>query len=219
MLLEATFNASHTPKGIWKTDQKVIHNQPSPFRTSRIQAPGHPKNKFLPLRKKFGQHFIALKGTEEVDQLRREARKGRKWSFVGKGKDKQQRKEKLGHLPHVLSTPRSRWEALRLSQGTPPPSQAGRGPGRCPSSGDVSLPPSQRGTRRPAIARGAHPLPYPRAHSVPRVPCGAQHPYLGNPSHRCSGRTHNQTRRSHARPAPSWGWTPAVPSRFVIEQS
>lgn len=130
-------------KAFGSPDQKVIHNQPSPFQTSRIQAPGHPKYKFLPLRMKFGQHFTALKGTEEVDQLRREARKGRKWSFVGKGKDRQQRKEKLGRLPHGLGTPRSRWEALRLSQGTTP--QAKRGAARgvvLPQGTCPSLPPN-----------------------------------------------------------------------------
>lgn len=136
-------------------------------------------------------------------------------AICGKREGQAAREEKLGRLPHVLSTPRSGWESLRLSQKTPfKPSGA--------QSGALSfmrrVPPSQRGTRRPAIARRAYSLPYPRAHPSSAVPCGAQHPYLGEPSHRRSGCAHNQNRRSHERPAPSWGRTPAVPSRFVIEE-
>lgn len=77
------------PKAFWKTTSKS-NSQPTNQlpQTSETQPPRHPKYKFLPLRKKFGQRFISLKRPEEVDQLRREARKGRKWLFVGKGKDR-----------------------------------------------------------------------------------------------------------------------------------
>lgn len=160
VLPEATFGASHAPKGIWKIGSKS-NSQPTKLLPNfRNPAPRSPKYKFLPLRKKFGQHFIALKGTEEADQLRREARKGRKWSFVGKGKDRRQRKRNWGASPMSSAPPDPAGRPSGFPRGHLP-SQAGRGPGRCPSSGDMSLPPNvelggprSRGERTTSLSQG-----------------------------------------------------------------
>lgn len=94
-----------------------------------------------------------------MDQLRREARQGRKWPFVEKGKDGQQGKRNWGASPMSSAPPDpagrpSSFPERHLS------SQAGCGPGRCPSSGNVSLPPNvELGGPRSCEERTHFPIP------------------------------------------------------------
>lgn len=152
-----------------------------------------------------------------MDQLRREARKGRKWPFVEKGKDRQQGKRNWGASPHVLSTPRSGWEAIRLSQKTPLKLSGAR-------SGALSFfrrrdPPSPPNVELGGLRSCGERTHFPIPGRTPRLrfPAGRSILTWGSRSHRRFGCAHNQNRRSHGRSAPSWGRTPAVPSRFVIE--
>lgn len=93
-----------------------------------------------------------------MDQLKREARKGRKWSFVGKGKDGRQRKRNWGASRMSSAPPDPAGRPSSFPRGHLP-SQTGRGPGRCPS-GDMSLPPNvEPGGPRSRGERTHFPIP------------------------------------------------------------
>lgn len=156
-------------KALGRQNQKVIHNQQIP--TNFLNpVPRSPKVQVPTFKKEVWATFYRSERDGGSGPTQEGGPKRQEVAICGKREGQAAREEKLGRLPHVLSTPRSGWEALQLSQKTPlKPSGA--------QSGALSffmrpVPPSQRGTRRPAIARGAHSLPYPRAHPLSAVPAG-----------------------------------------------
>lgn len=124
--------------------------------------------------------------------------------ICGKREGQAAKEEKQGRLPHVLSTPRSGWEALRLSQGTPSKPSGARP--RALSFFRGHVPPSQRGTRRPAIARGAHHFPIPGRTRRLRSPAGRSILTWGTrPTAALAVRTHRLAALTRAPPRPGAG--------------